>query len=77
MEKYRRFFAGLLTALTLVCACGTANAQEEFKRKIEQTTFVPKGAYVDAQIQRGMAIRNNMKVNKKALNNINKAAKGK
>ncbi len=49
----------------------------EISGKIAKAKPDPKGAYVDAQIQRGMAIRNNMKVNKKALNNINKAAKGK
>lgn len=49
----------------------------EIAGKIAKAKVDPKGAYVDAQIQRGMAVRNNMKVNKKALNNINKAAKGK
>lgn len=49
----------------------------EITGKIAKAKPDPKGAYVDAQIQRGMAVRNNMKVNKKALNNINKAAKGK
>lgn len=49
----------------------------EISGKIAKAKADPKGAYVDAQIQRGMAVRSNMKVNKKALNNINKAAKGK
>lgn len=49
----------------------------EITGKIAKAKPDPKGAYVDAQIQRGMAIRNNMKVNKKALNNINKELKGK
>lgn len=37
----------LLLLLLLVFASGfRANAQEEFKRKLEQVSFVPKGAYV-------------------------------
>ncbi|MCM1066282.1 MAG: hypothetical protein NC418_01755 [Muribaculaceae bacterium] len=46
MEKHTRVAAiAIVAMLTLLAALPTA-AQQEFKRKLEQVTFVPKGAYV-------------------------------
>lgn len=49
----------------------------EISGKIAKAKPDPKGEYVDAQIQRGMAVRATLKKGTKALNNIKKAAKGK
>lgn len=49
----------------------------EINGKVAKAKVDPKGAYVDAQIQRGMAVRATNKKGNKVLNNIKKAAKGK
>lgn len=46
MKRYRQIFAIALTFFVALSAALPATAQEEFKRKLEQVTFVPKGAYL-------------------------------
>lgn len=46
MEKYRRAVAFALFLLVALGAAVPALAQEEFRRKLEQVTFVPKGAWL-------------------------------
>ena len=44
--RFRQLAAPLLTALILLVCAADAAAQQEFRRKIEQVSFVPKGAWV-------------------------------
>lgn len=46
MEKHLRVVLAAFVALLALLSASTAAAQQEFKRKLEQVTFVPKGAYV-------------------------------
>ena len=45
MEKLRRCFL-ILAVLATGLLCFEATAQKEFKRKLEQVSFVPKGAWI-------------------------------
>ena len=45
MEKVKRLLF-LVAALLLSASIVKVSAQEEFKRKLEQVSFVPKGAWV-------------------------------
>ena len=46
MEKHLRVVLAAFVALLALLSASPAAAQQEFKRKLEQVTFVPKGAYV-------------------------------
>ena len=46
MNIRRRLFIWLAISLTALGAAFPASAQQEFKRKLEQVSFVPKGAWI-------------------------------
>lgn len=46
MNIRRRLFIWLVISLTALGAAFPASAQQEFKRKLEQVSFVPKGAWI-------------------------------
>lgn len=44
--RFRQLAATILTALIMLACGAEAAAQQEFRRKIEQVSFVPKGAWI-------------------------------
>lgn len=44
--RFRQLAAAILTALIMLACGAEAAAQQEFRRKIEQVSFVPKGAWI-------------------------------
>ena len=44
--RFRQLAAAILTALIMLACGAEAAAQQEFRRKIEQVSFVPKGAFL-------------------------------